>query len=106
MEIFDSLSKFYTIYTTKDPVTFTRPNPPVFKPLDKFKFKPFVKPEIYGLSEFIKTQAIMKKNKTLIDMYIDEKSQAKKQINQIKTEGIIGLGLVGFGLWAAWAYLK
>ena len=44
-----------------------------------------------------------KQKKTLVDLFEAEK-KTNKQKNEIKLEDVIGVGIVGLGLWALYTY--
>ena len=104
MELVNWIAKCYSTYTGKTHTIMFKPNPlapkPVFiKPVMPVKFIP---PKVYNLSEFIANEAIKKaKKKTLLAMLEDEKAHVKKQI---KWEDVVGLSIVGLGLWAVYTY--
>ena len=89
---------------TNKPVVFAKPNPVIFNKqiiARKTHSIKFTNEKIYGLSDFIKNQAIKKAhNKTLLDLMEDEKTQIKKQIEKFTTENIISFGIVGLGILA------
>ncbi len=109
MEIFDMLTKYWTIYTTKKPVTWSKPNPMVFKSNNPVLVKPivpvkFYQPNILDLNQMIKNEQIKKHRKTLLDLLDEEKKSTNKQIKEIEWPDVIGVGIVGLGLWALYTY--
>ncbi len=109
MEIFDIIIKYYTIYTTKKPVTWSKPNPIVFKPNNPGFAKPFVplknyQPSVIELDKIIKNEQMKKHRKTLLDLLDEEKTCTSKQIKEIKWEDVVGVGIVGLSLWAMYTY--
>ncbi len=109
MEIFDIITKYYTIYTTKKPVTWSKPNPIVFNPKSQSFVKPFVpikiyQPSVIDLEKIIKNEQMKKHRKTLLDLLDEEKKSTSKQIKEIEWPDVIGVGIVGLGLWALYTY--
>ncbi len=109
MEIFDIITKYYTIYTTKKPVTWSKPNPMVIKPKSQAFAKPFVplkiyQPSVFELDKIIKNEKMKKHRKTLLDLLDEEKSNTNKSINEIEWSDVVGVGIVGLGLWALYTY--
>lgn len=109
MEIFDIITKYYTIYTTKKPVTWSKPNPMVFNPKSQVFAKPFVplkiyQPSVIDLDKIIKNEQMKKHRKTLLDLLDEEKNKTNKTLNEIKWPDVIGVGIVGLGLWALYTY--
>ncbi len=105
MEIFDIITKYYTIYTTKKPVTWSKPNPIVFK----HKSPAFVpvkiyQPSVIDLDKIIKNEQMKKHRKTLLDLLDEEKKSTNKQIKEIEWSDVVGVGIVGLGLWALYTY--
>lgn len=106
MELANWIGKCYSTYTGKTPVLLIKPKAwapkPVFiKPISMVPIK-FTQGKIYDLSEFIENKAIKKaKRKTLIELLEDETAQVNKQF---QWKDIVGVGIVGLGLWALYTY--
>jgi len=106
MELANWIGKCYSIYTGKSKALLCKPTNLTPKPFYINPIVPiqtnFPKHKIYGLSEFIVNEAKTKaKRKTLLDLLEDEKTQVNKQI---KWEDVVGVGIVGLGLWALYTY--
>lgn len=109
MEIFDIITNYYTIYSTKKPVTWSKPNPIVFKPKSPAFVKQivpvkFYQPNILDLNQMIKNEQMKKHRKTLLDLLDEEKTSTNKQIKEIKWPDMVGVGIVGLSLWALYTY--
>lgn len=106
MEFANWIGKCYSTYTGKTPAILIKPKvltpTPVFmKPMPMAPIK-FTQGKVYGLSDFILNEQIKKaKRKTLIELLEDEKAQVNKQF---KWEDVVGIGIVGLGLWALYTY--
>jgi hypothetical protein len=106
--MFDLITKYYTFQTNKKQVTWFKPYPLVFKSTNKAFVKPiysvkFYQPNILDLEKIIKNEQMKKQKKTLVDLFEAEK-KTNKQKNEIKLEDVIGVGIVGLGLWALYTY--
>ncbi len=109
MEIFDIITKYYTFHTNKKQVTWFKPNPIIFKSNNPAFVKPiypvkFYQPNILDLEKIIKNEQMKKQRKTLINLLDKEKTNTNKKINEIKWPDVIGVGIVGLGLWALYTY--
>jgi hypothetical protein len=107
MEITNWITKCYSTHVNKNQYVFTKPKPIFAKPV---YFKPilpnkFTQNKIYDLSNFVSNETTKRSNnKTLIDMFKEEKLNTNNQTSQLKWEEIVGFGIVSLGIWACYTY--